>query len=175
MFDYKLVCSLFVPWPDVPNSCCHPWKHKQQEGILCAALHFLSVLDPCQSVCFGNSILWSSGKVPQAPLLSSGTWSSLTLLAQGEEHSWDPGEHTAHRALCTAQNTGAAGAGSAVKAAVTFGTSLGAKASHCCVTVQQFQRSWLRGVGFRYRILLQPGLIPIIHLLYIFHESGRLQ
>lgn len=27
VFDYKLVCSLFVLWPDVPNSCCHLWKH----------------------------------------------------------------------------------------------------------------------------------------------------
>lgn len=127
MVDYKLVCTLFVPWPDVPNSCCHPGKHKQREGTLCAALHVLSVLDPRQSVCFGNSILWSSGKVPQAPLLSIGTRSSLTILAQGEAHSWDHGEHTAHRALCTAHNTGAPAAGSAVKAAVTFGTLLGAK------------------------------------------------
>lgn len=27
MFDCKLFCSLFVFWPDVPNSYCHPWKH----------------------------------------------------------------------------------------------------------------------------------------------------
>lgn len=25
-FDYKPVCSLFVLWPDVSNSCCHPCK-----------------------------------------------------------------------------------------------------------------------------------------------------
>jgi len=95
----------------------------------------------------GKSLHHHCNEVPDH--VNSISSSVTTCPARGKDHNWEHKQHTAHQALCTAQHTSGAGAGSAVKAPVTFGTSLRSEIPAGQITIQQFQRSHLGG-GFRY-------------------------
>lgn len=156
--DYKPVCSLFVLRPDVPDSCCHPCKSMgaptARRNTTCSTFFQLRIhagpFDLGTTLCdpLGKSLEHHCNEVPDHVRGTSN--STTTFPALSEDHSWEQREPAAQQTLRTAQHTRGAGAGSAVKTPVAFGTSLPGRDSHWPNNNSAIPEKWSWG-GFRYQ------------------------